>query len=149
MRGPDRLIPAVTRKVLLFTAGVMWLCVGTMLLNYAHSWLVLESRRMIIIFSGIGIVLALLVHHFGFLKVADKNLKRILLLEEKVSVFLFITWKSYILIAGMITMGVTLRHSAIPKHYLAVLYIGIGLALILSSIRYLRFFIRELKISSN
>ena len=149
MRIPDRFIPAVTRKVLLFIAGVMWLCVGTMLLNYSYSWLVLESRRIIIIFSGIGIFLALLVHHFGFLKVADKNLKRILLLEEKVSVFSFITWKSYILIAGMITMGVTLRHSAIPKHYLAVLYIGIGFALTLSSIRYLRFFIKELIKSKN
>ena len=120
-----------------------------MLLNYSYSWLVLESRRIIIIFSGIGIVLALLVHHLGFLKVADKNLKRILLMEEKVSVFSFMTWKSYILVAGMIIMGITLRHSAIPKHYLAVLYIGIGFALILSSIRYIRFFIRELKISSN
>jgi hypothetical protein len=149
MSGPDRFIPAVTRKVLLFTAGVMWLCVGTMLLNYSYSWLVLESRRIIIIFSGIGIFLALLIHHFGFLKVADKNLKRILLMEEKVSVFSFITWKSYILIVGMITMGVTLRHSAIPKHYLAVLYIGIGLALILSSIRYIRFFVKELKINGN
>ena len=142
MNGPDRFIPVVTRKILLFTAGIMWLCVGTMLLNYSYSWLVLESSRMIIIFSGTGIILALLVHHFGFLKVADKNLKRILLMEGKVSVFSFITWKSYILIAGMITMGVTLRHSAIQKHYLAVLYIGIGLALILSSVRYIRFFIK-------
>ena len=143
MSGQYRFIPAVTRKVLLFIAGVMWLCVGAMLLNYSYSWLILESGRIVFIFSGSGIVLALLVHHFGFLRVADKNLKRILLMEGKVSVFLFITWKSYILIAGMIAMGITLRHSVIPKHYLAVLYIGIGLALILSSVRYIRFFIKE------
>jgi len=45
----------------------------------------------------------------------------------------------------MITMGAILLHTTIPKHYLAVLYIGIGLALVLSSVRYFRFFIREIR----
>jgi hypothetical protein len=38
----------------------------------------------------------------------------------------------------MVTMGITLRHSPIPKQYLSVIYTGIGLALFLSSIRYFR-----------
>jgi hypothetical protein len=37
-------------------------------------------------------------------------------------------------------MGGLLRHSMIPKKELAILYIGIGLALILSSVRYIRVF---------
>ncbi len=145
----NRFMPAVTKKVLMLIAGVMWLCVGIMLLNYAYSWLEAEQRYTVIIFTGAGIALTMLTHHFGFLKVADKNLKRILLMEKKVSIFSFITWKSYILIAGMITMGITLRHSAIPKPWLAILYIGIGMGLLLSSIRYLRFFIKELIKSKN
>ena len=135
----------VTKKVLLLIAGIMWFAVGLMLLNYAQKWLSLESGGIVVIFGGTGIFIALCVHHFGFLRVADKNLKRILSMEEKVSLFSFITWKSYILIAGMMTMGITLRHSAIPKRYLSVLYIGIGLALTLSSIRYMRFFIQKSK----
>jgi hypothetical protein len=40
----------------------------------------------------------------------------------------------------MVSMGIALRHSAIPKQYLSILYNGIGLALFLSGTRYLRFF---------
>jgi hypothetical protein len=42
----------------------------------------------------------------------------------------------------MIALGLLLRHSAIPKPYLAILYIGMGLALLLSSLRY---FLQALK----
>ena len=52
---------------------------------------------------------------------------------------------SYIIIAVMIIMGTLLRHSEIPKPYLAILYTGIGFALILSSIRYIRIFIKEIR----
>ena len=54
------------------------------------------------------------------------------------------TWKSYIIVVIMVSMGIMLRHSSIPKRYLSVLYNGIGLALFLSGIRYFRFFIRLL-----
>jgi len=38
----------------------------------------------------------------------------------------------------MISIGVTLRHSSIPKQYLSILYNGIGLGLFLSGVVYLR-----------
>jgi len=66
-------------------------------------------------------------------------------MNEKKCLFAFIPWKSYLIIAAMITMGAVLRHSDIPKQYLAILYIGIGLALILSSVRYMRIFINEIR----
>ena len=95
------------------------------------------------VFVGAGVVLGLLAHHFGFLRIADRNLERILPMKEKKCVFSFITWQSYLIIAVMIAMGTILRHSAIPKQYLAILYTGIGLALILSSVRYMRVFFEE------
>jgi hypothetical protein len=82
------------------------------------------------------------IHHFGFLKIADKNLNRILLLTEKTSLFSFMTWKSYIIVLIMVSMGIALRHSSISKRYLSILYNGIGLALFLSGIRYFRFFFK-------
>jgi hypothetical protein len=45
----------------------------------------------------------------------------------------------------MIGIGVTLRHSPIPKPYLAALYLGIGGALILSSARYVRVFLGQMR----
>ncbi len=127
--------PAVNTRVLLFLAGFMWLGVGATLLFLSFSWLNAFQANGSFLFGGLGIIMALIVHHFGFLKIVDKNLGRILPMEGTKCVFSFITWKSYIIVAVMVTMGSVLRHSSIPKTYLSTLYIGIGLALLLSSIR--------------
>jgi len=148
MRIRDKYTPAVTKTVLLFLAGFVWFCVGTALLLLAASWLSRTSDPHKYLLAGAGVTLALLVHHFGFLKIVDVNLKRILPISDRMCMFAFIPWKSYLIIAIMIVMGATLRHSAIPKQYLAIVYIGIGLALILSSVRYLRIFLRELRSSA-
>ncbi|MEJ2660151.1 MAG: hypothetical protein P8Z73_05455 [Desulfobacteraceae bacterium] len=137
--------PAVTNDLLLFIAGIVWAVVGFMLLSLAFSWLSRASNINMYPLVIAGAAGALLIHHFGFLKIADKNLKRILEMQNKSCIFAFIPWKSYLIIAVMVLMGAVLRHSVIPKHYLAVLYIAIGLALMLSSIRYIRVFIREVK----
>lgn len=137
--------PAVKKPVLLFLSGIMWFCVGIMLNAFATHWLIIYGKSLSFLFAGIGCLLALTIHHFGFLKVADKNLGRIDLLSERPCVFSFMSWKSYILVAVMISLGITLRHSSIPKQYLAIIYIGIGLALMLSSIRYFRVLIFELR----
>ena len=135
--------PAVTKNILLLLAGVVWECVGLMLLYLAFSWLYKVPGINIYIYALAGILLALLIHHFGFIKIVDKNLNRILQMNQKKCFFSFITCKSYMVIVIMVIMGALLRHSMIPKYYLAVLYTGIGFALILSSVRYIRIFYRE------
>lgn len=141
----ENLKPAVKKPVLLFLSGTMWLCVGIMLNTFATHWLLDYGNSTSYLFAGIGFLLALTIHHFGFLKVADKNLGRIDLLSERPCVFSFMSWKSYIMVAVMVSLGITLRHSSIPKQYLAIIYIGIGLALMLSSIRYFRVLITEIR----
>jgi len=134
--------PAVDKSVLILMAGLMWCGVGIMLMRYAISWLSSCSAREQVIFYTIGFLAAMPIHHFGFLKIADKNLNRILALTEKTSPFSFMTWKSYIIVLIMVSMGIALRHSSLPKRYLSVLYNGIGLALFLSGIRYFRYFLK-------
>jgi len=133
---------AVDKKILILLSGAMWCGVGIMLVTFAVSWLTAYSGEGTKIFYMCGFVAAMPIHHFGFLKLADKNLSRLLPLEEKKSVFTFMTLKSYIIVGVMVSMGIVLRHSSIPKHYLSVLYNAIGLALFLSGIRYLRFFVQ-------
>jgi len=134
----ERFKPGVDKKVLLFLAGFMWLGVGTMLLVWSYAWLEGFHVRNAFLFSGAGVGLALVVHHFGFLKIVDKNLGRILPMEGRRCVFSFISWKSYLVVAVMVALGAGLRHSPVPKPWLSVLYIGMGLALVLSSVRYMR-----------
>jgi hypothetical protein len=134
----------VDKKFLVLLSGAMWCGVGIMLVIFAVTWLTAYSGEGTKIFYMCGFVAAMPIHHFGFLKLADKNLNRLLLFEEKRNIFTFITWKSYIIIVIMVSMGIALRHSAIPKQYLSILYNGIGLALFLSGIRYLRYFVQLL-----
>jgi hypothetical protein len=134
--------PAVDKKVLVLMAGFMWCGVGIMLITFAVTWLSVFKGPGTMLFYLAGFIAAMPIHHFGFLKIADKNLKRLLPLTEKKCAFSFMTWRSYITVLVMVSMGIALRHSAIPKQYLSILYNGIGLALFLSGIRYLRFFVQ-------
>lgn len=133
--------PAVDKRFLVALSGIMWSGVGIMLCNLAVRWLVQSAARPGLWFGTAGIMLALIVHHFGFLKLVDRNIGRILAKKGKVCIFGFQPWKSYFMIAMMIGMGTALRHSSLPKQYLAIVYIAMGGAMLLSSIRYFRTFI--------
>ena len=137
--------PGVSKNILLLIAGAIWIMVGIMLNGLAYSWLRTERWGYALLVLCIGFVCSLVIHHFGFLRIVDKNLDRILPMEGRRCIFSFMPWKSYILIILMIIIGVLLRHSPIPKLYLSILYTGIGTALILSSVRYLRYLILTLK----
>jgi hypothetical protein len=132
--------PSADKRVLVLLAGLMWCGVGVMLVRYAVTWLSPLARSSAIIFYVAGFLAAMPIHHLGFLKIADKNLNRLLPITSKKCIFSFMTWRSYLIVLVMVSMGIALRHSELPKDYLSILYNGIGLALFLSGIRYLRFF---------
>jgi hypothetical protein len=138
--GIKKFILSVDKSILVLLAGLMWCGVGVLLVSYAVSWLSTCNSREQFFFYSAGFLVAMPIHHFGFLKIADKNLNRILFLTEKKSPFSFMTPKSYLIVIVMVSMGIALRHSPIPKKYLSLLYNGIGLALFLSGIRYFRVF---------
>jgi hypothetical protein len=143
MTNIRNLRPAVGKSALLFLAAGMWIGVGSLLLTWAYIWLQAFPAHGTVVLVTLGIAAALVIHHFGFLKIVDKNLARILPMNGKRCLFAFMGWKSYLNVAVMVLLGIFLRHSPIPKPYLAVVYIGIGLALLLSSVRYLRFLIGQ------
>ncbi len=134
--------PAVDKRVMVLIAGLMWCGVGIMLIRYAVSWLSLLRTGKQAVFYLIGFSVAVPIHIFGFSKIADKNLNRLLPLTKKKCLFGFMTWKSYIIVVVMVSMGITLRHSSLSKPYLSIVYNGIGLALFLSGIKYMKFFLQ-------
>ena len=68
-------------------AGLMWCGVGVMLIRYAVSWLALCTAKEDLFFYSAGFLVSMPIHHFGFLKIADKNLNRLLPLKEKTESF--------------------------------------------------------------
>jgi hypothetical protein len=141
----EKFKPAVDKKILVLLAGTMWCGIGILLMSYAVYWLSSFSGKMQLFYGFAGFVTAMPIHHFGFLKIADKNLSRLLPITEKKCLFSFMTWKSYLIVPVMVSMGIFLRHSSIPKQFLSIIYNGIGLGLFLSGFRYIRFFFKLLK----
>lgn len=132
----ERFTPSVKRHWLFLIAGVLWGAVGVMLCSRAVGWLAPESTGHALLFALIGIAAGAAIYRFKFSKLAEKNIKRIDHLRERESILAFQAAWTYVLIAFMMGLGIALRHSAIPKDYLAVLYTGIGLGMLLASLRY-------------
>ncbi|MHA1205739.1 MAG: hypothetical protein ACTSRR_08955 [Candidatus Heimdallarchaeaceae archaeon] len=128
--------PAVPKYVHYIIAGLAWLGVGIMLSNFAIQWLIATVVPLVWIYGLIGTIAGFIIYYFGFSHIAKKNVKRIVEKRHKFCVFAFISWKSYFTILIMVAMGIGLRMSPIPKHYLAILYIGLGIGLSLSSFVY-------------
>lgn len=132
-----KLKPAVSKKWLIASAGLMWSTVGLMLCRLAYHWLASDlSGVWEAVFGGCGLAAAVGVYYFGFSKIAKKNIDRLCLFPEKACFFAFQAWKSYLIILVMIIMGYVLRHSTVRKDYLAIVYITVGGALFLSSFHY-------------
>lgn len=133
--------PTVPKVWLLAIAGVMWTGVSVLLLNYAISWLTSPISMINLLLGLLGVIISIAANYYQFSKLARKNIDRILSLNDKACLFSFQAWKGYLIIAVMITGGILLRSSVIPKPYLAIVYMAIGGALLQASVNYyLRFF---------
>ena len=134
--------PAVPKQWLLIIAGLMWSGVSFLLLKYAVTWLS-HPLTVINIFLGLlGVLISIAANTYQFSGLAKKNIDRILAMNSSVCLFAFQAWKGYLIIAIMITGGILLRNSAIPKPYLAVVYAAIGGALLQGSFHYYLSFFR-------
>lgn len=128
--------PRVNKIWLYLIAGIMWSGVGLMLLSLSARWLVDLHSGWATAIGLFGLLLALAAYRFGFSKIARKNILRLHGLLDRVWLFAFMPWKSYLVVVGMMALGMALRHSLIPRSYLAVIYATIGGALFLSSLEY-------------
>jgi len=107
-----------------------------MLCRFAYIWLANPPSWPRAGLGLMGLLAALPVYRLGFRRLARQNIERIKQLNDRACLFSFLAWRSYAVVAVMIAGGVLLRHSAIPKHWLAVLYGAIGGGLFLASFVY-------------
>jgi hypothetical protein len=138
MEQPSKWTPATKKIWLHLTAGIMWSGVGIMLVAFAATWLGFVHSWTVLLLILAGLLLAAGIYFFGFSKLASRNVQRIVdIPKERICLFAFQKWTSYPLVLVMIAMGIYLRHySPIPKPYLAIIYIGLGASLFISSLQY-------------
>ena len=121
-------------------AGFVWIVAGTILCTRAIIWLSQLSFTNELYSESIGLSIAGFGYYFGFSKLVRKNISRISQLTEKASAFAFTPLRGYVMIALMITIGITLRNSSFPKYYLAIPYTAMGGCLLFGSVKYFREF---------
>lgn len=140
----SKLNPAVPRHFLFAIAGVLWTIAGVLLCIRGEIWLEAFPLGTEFALETISLGLAVAGYFFFFMKVVQKNIDRISRLPERACLFAFTAWHGYIMIALMITIGITLRNASIPKFYLSIPYTAMGGILLIGSFRFYRRFLTAL-----
>lgn len=130
-----KFMPKVNRNSLLLLAGMVWFIVGFNIMRLGTSALLLNFTSPVL-----SVLVSLLI--FGlffklvFQKMVIKHCDRIKNYSEpKIMVFKFFDKKSYLIMALMIALGVTIRSSHLLNPLcLGIFYNGLGGSLISSGI---------------
>jgi quinol-cytochrome oxidoreductase complex cytochrome b subunit len=129
--------PSVSKRNLLLVAGCVWSIAGGVLITRAvlnlieiHHYLVLDF--LIGFLAGAGFYLLL------FAKISKKHITRITLIRiENPCFFSFFNFRSYLMMAIMITGGITLRKLDIINHeILYTFFLTMGIPLLASAYRF-------------
>lgn len=132
----------VKKEHLLLIAGAVWFMAG---FNVARLGMIsygnVEGAWYLYFLSLVVFAL------FGrmFFNMTEKHTKRVLAYEESIPFWYFFDKKSYIIMILMMSMGIGLRATGLlPEGFIAFFYTGLGCALALSGILFLRnFFLFE------
>lgn len=130
--------PAVKRTTLVITAGITWMLVGIFLLLRGFINFEIITLKSIII-TITAVFLGYLKARLIFYRIIEKNITRIKQLapeKEKICIFAFQAIQSYLIVIFMILLGWILRRSPLDPYILSFIYILIGFALMISSIKY-------------
>ncbi len=99
------------------------------------------SHQSVYWLAGLALALGFLKGHLLLSRMARRNIRRIFELsphKEKICLFAFQAIQAYLVIFGMIGLGILLRHSSTRREALAVVYLAIGSGLMYASIPYWR-----------
>lgn len=129
--------PGVPKRALLFIAAGVWTFAGSMLL-YKGRQMTDPSFRYLWFEYALALGAGLLFYRKVFAKLSMKHTLRILRLRESSPcLFSFFNFRSYLVMALMITMGITLRKTGwVAPLYLSFLYLTMSVPLMLSSVRF-------------
>lgn len=131
--------PAVSRKALIFSAGIFWAVGGLFVL--VRAWLAVATVPSPLWPILIGLVLAILKYWLIFPRVIKANIRRVRELsphKDKLCLFAFQLLESYLFVVLMVSLGLALRYLSLPAATLATIYFAIGFALMISSSLYFR-----------
>lgn len=133
----------VNKKVLLVTAGIVWIVAGANILriglisgfDFSEDWMFKVGEATIVF---------LLFFVLVFKKLYYKHTRRIeLKKKEKHCPFAFFDAKGWLVMCFMISLGiVTRKFHLLPDRFISVFYTGLSVALILTGLLFIRYWYR-------
>lgn len=126
----------VGKRSLVLISAIVWIMAGFNVLKIGIE----AYRNYISVVNVIGSIFVFMIFwNMIFKKMVDKNVVRIEnMIGEKHNFWVFFDLKSFIIMAFMMTMGISLRvYSLVPEVFIAVFYSGLGTALGLAGVKYL------------
>ncbi len=122
--------PRVPTRALYFVASLLWGYASWKLLRIGHGTIASQPVRHNLYYIA-GFILYFPFYYFIFFKINRKHTTRIMLKKNNLScVFGFFDFKSYLIMALMISMGISAKKiPGVPQVPVAVLYISLGLSL--------------------
>ena len=137
-----RFNPAVPRHYLFMISGLLWTIAGGMLCARALVWLAAYRVPAALEIMGICLLLATTAYTLLFSPLVRTAISRIHRLPDRVCLFAFTAWRGYFMIGLMVTAGITLRDSPIPRYLLVVPYSTMGSVLLAGSLMFYRQFLK-------
>lgn len=122
--------PGVSRSVHLFAAPFLWTAIGILLMVRGFGWIGAGPARWLVL---LALVIGTIKSRLILDKTARKSLQRILEMNDNTCIGAVYSWKTWLLVALMMTFGITMRKLTDPGLVIGTLYMAIGWALVLSS----------------
>jgi hypothetical protein len=133
-RLAERLKPAAKARTHLLMAAGLWTAVGIGLLTLGFIWCFAARIPWPFALAALGIVAGSLKGRFVLRRLAEKNAARVIQRGDGQCLGGFLSVKTWLLVAVMMTSGILLRRSGVSHAILGVLYSAIGTALLAGSI---------------
>lgn len=127
----------VSRRNLLLIAGFVWAVASGILISKGTVWVLIETNHQVCRMVT-AVVFGILFYRLLFNRISGRHINRIMTLERDNPFFLsFFNARGYLMMGGMITLGMVLRNlDFVNKDLLYTFYIGMGIPLLFSAFRF-------------
>jgi uncharacterized membrane protein YedE/YeeE len=137
IRFLEKIKPGVKKRTLLLIAGCAWSIAGGILISRSLSYLISVNHNLAMEIVT-GIVFGSLFYLLLFARISKKHITRINLIEiDNPCFFSFFNFRSYLLMAIMISGGIMLRLSGLVNpEIIYTFFLCMGIPLLVSAWRF-------------
>jgi hypothetical protein len=140
----ERIKPGVRKRTLLLVAGCAWSIAGIILIARSLTHLIGSDHHLALEILT-GMAGGVLFYFLLFARISKKHISRITLIPiDNPCFFSFFNFRSYLLMAIMISGGITIRKlELINADYIYTFFLAMGIPLLVSAYRFFYSYIKN------